>query len=90
LPVFEQDVTHVDDETAGRIGGGQDSVELLEQAGAKLLLLALGSLDLGLRSTRTASSLAVISLSDLRLASAASASALRWASAASAAGHDSF
>jgi hypothetical protein len=45
LPVFEQDVTHVDDETAGRIGGGQDSVELLEQAGAKLLLLALGSLD---------------------------------------------
>ena len=39
LPVYEQHVAHIDDQPSGRIGSGQDTIKMLEQAGAQGLLL---------------------------------------------------
>src|SRR5215472_12614568 len=41
----KEHITHVDHETARRVGSRQNSVELLEQAGTQLLFLALGLFD---------------------------------------------
>ena len=41
LAGIEQHVAHIDDQPSGRVGSGQDTIKLLEQAGAQGLLLAI-------------------------------------------------
>ena len=51
LAGIEKYVTHIDDQPSGRVGSGQDAIELLEQAGAHGLFLTIelfGGLFLGL------------------------------------------